>query len=457
VIALPPTGLRERLASGEISSLDATEAYLDRIALLDDRIGAYITVCSDIALEQASRRDEALARGERLGSLHGLPVAFKDNIDTAGVRTTAGSSFLADNIPTRDAETVRRVLEAGAVLLGKTAMHEFAYGATTQNPHYGPCRNPWDLERVPGGSSGGSGAAVAADLCAAALGTDTGGSVRIPAAVNGVTGLRPTSRLVSNRGVFPVSWTLDTVGPLARSVADIGVLLEVLAGYDPEDARSVKRAQDDDAADQQGVEGLRVGVPTNFFFEDVDTDIVRLVRDAVDLLARLGAVVEKIPLPGCAEALDATGPIIWSEVLAVHRERLAQQPGSFGDDVRRRLELGKAVTGAEYGECRQRARVWRRTVERVFESVDVILTPATGTIAPPADLEMIESTRRLVRLTYAWSLAGVPALALPCGISDSGLPVGLQLAAAPYREATLLRVGAAYQHETDWHLRRPAL
>lgn len=456
MIALPPTGLRERLASGEISSLDATEAYLDRIARLDDRIGAYITVCSDVAREQAMRRDEALARGARLGPLHGLPVAFKDNIDTAGVRTTAGSSFLADNVPTRDAETARRVLEAGAVLLGKATMHEFAYGATTQNPHYGPCRNPWDLERVPGGSSGGSGAAVAADLCAAALGTDTGGSVRIPAAVNGVTGLRPTSGLVSNRGVFPVSWTLDTVGPLARSVADIGVLLEVLAGYDPEDARSVERAPDDHAADQ-GVEGLRVGLPTNFFFEDVDTDIVRLVRDAVDLLARLGAVVEEIPLPGCAEALDATGPIIWSEVLAVHRERLAQQPGSFGEDVRRRLELGKAVTGVEYGECRQRARVWRRTVERAFESVDVILTPATGTIAPPADLEMIETTRRLVRLTYAWSLAGVPALALPCGISDAGLPVGLQLAAAPYREATLLRVGAAYQHETDWHLRRPAL
>ena len=336
-------------------------------------------------------------------------------------------------------------------------MHEFAYGATTQNPHYGPCRNPWDLDRVPGGSSGGSGAAVAADLCAAALGTDTGGSVRIPAAVNGVTGLRPTSRLVSNRGVFPVSWTLDTVGPLARSVADVGVLHEVLAGYDPDDPRSLDRAPDDDAAFQQGIEGLRIGLPTTFFFEDVDADIVKLVRDAAELLARLGAVVEEIELQGCEDAVEAATRIIWSEAFAVHRERLAARPELFGEDVRRRLRASEVVTGAEYGESRQRGRVWRRTVERCLENVDVVLTPVTGTTAPPADSEMIETTRRLVRLTYGWSLAGVPALALPCGLSDSGLPVGLQLAAAPFREATLLRVGAAYQHETDWHLRRPPL
>jgi aspartyl-tRNA(Asn)/glutamyl-tRNA(Gln) amidotransferase subunit A len=458
LIALPSTGLLEQLARGEVDSLDATASYLERIEQLDGEIGAFITVDADSALQQAREADAALSNGLLLGPLHGLPVALKDNIDSAGLRTTVGSSFFAERVPERDAEVARRLRAAGAVLLGKLSLHEFAYGATNQNPHFGPCRNPWDLSRMPGGSSGGSGAAVAAGLCAAALGTDTGGSVRIPAALNGISALRPSIGRVSIRGVFPTTWTFDTVGPMARSVSDLAALLAVLAGYDPEDPHSIDVPTDAYLPAPAGdLDGLRIGLPRNFFFEDVDGDIISLVRAAAQVFAQGGAELVEIDLPGAAEAVETTTGIIRAEVFAIHRQRLVDRPEGFGEDVRRRLLLSGSVTGAEYGEHRQRARIWRRTVEQAFERVDLILSPSTGTTAPPADSEMIETTQRLVRLTYGWSLAGLPALSIPCGFSDSGMPVGLQLAAARFREATLLRAGAAYQRYTDWHLREPEL
>jgi aspartyl-tRNA(Asn)/glutamyl-tRNA(Gln) amidotransferase subunit A len=459
VTDLPPTGLAGRIARGEIASLDATEAFLERIGRIDGRVKSYITVTADAAREQARKADDALAEGRSLGRLHGLPIALKDNIDTAGVRTTVGSAFFADNVPERDAEVARRLREAGAVLLGKLTMHEFAYGATNQNPHYGACRNPWDLDRIPGGSSGGSGAAVGAGLCAAAIGTDTGGSVRIPAALNGVTGLRPTTGRVSTRGVFPITWTFDVPGPLARSVEDAALLLAVIAGYDPEDPGSVDRPVDDIlGALGPELAGLRVGIPTNFFFDGVDPDVADRVREAAEVFTRAGAAVGEIDLPGAERADETTTGMIWAEAYAIHRQRLEQQPEVFGEDVRRRLELGAEVTGSEYAAYRQWSREWLRAVEAAFQDLDLILAPAAETTAPCADdAEMIATTRRLTRLTYAWTLAGLPSASLPCGFDRLGLPIGLQLAAAPFREATLVRAGAAYQHETDWHLREPAL
>jgi aspartyl-tRNA(Asn)/glutamyl-tRNA(Gln) amidotransferase subunit A len=458
VRSLPATGLLESLASGELSSVDATSMYLERIERLDGSIGSFWTVDSDGALEQARAADSARQDGRQLGALHGLPVALKDNIDTAGLRTTNGAAFFADRVPDTDAEVTRRLREAGAVILGKLAMHELAFGATSQNEHFGACRNPWDPERVPGGSSGGSGAAVAAGLCAAALGTDTGGSVRIPAALNCISAIRPTSGRISIRGVFPITWTLDTVGPMARSVADLAALLEVLAGYDPGDPFSVA-APTEPYRDAVGkdVDGLRIGVPRGFFFDDVDEDIVRLVDTAAEVLAAAGASVGEVDLPGADEAVEAATTMIRAEALGIHGPRLAVEPDRFGADARRRLLLGESVTGVQYGEARQQARLWRRRVTTLFGQVDVLLTPSTGTTAPPADAEMIETTRRLVRLTYGWSLAGLPALSIPCGFSDDGLPVGLQLAAAPLQEATVLRAGAAYQQITDWHRREPGL
>lgn len=454
---LPLERFCERLQRGELSSLSLVQAYLDRIERDGGTVGAFVTVTAEAALSQAAASDEARERGHLLGPLHGLPVALKDNIDTAGVRTTIGSRFFFDRVPEADAEVARRLRQAGAVLLGKLALHEFAYGATTQNPHHGVCRNPWDLDRIPGGSSGGSGAAVAAGLTPAALGTDTGGSVRIPAALNGVSGLRPTLGRVSIRGVFPITWTFDTVGPIARSVIDLTPLLTVLAGFDPEDPASIDRPVDDYQREvEREITGLRIGVPRNFFFDDVDPEIVAAVRAAADVLAGLGAEIEQIEVPGVEETHGGTTQMIWAEALAIHRRRLADEPQLFGEDVRRRLRLGDDVSGADYAACRERARRWRRTVERLFESVDVVLCPATGIVAPlAAESETIETTWRLTLLTYAWSLADVPALAIPCGFSSQGLPIGLQLAAAQWQEGLLLRVGAAYQRETSWHLRQP--
>jgi aspartyl-tRNA(Asn)/glutamyl-tRNA(Gln) amidotransferase subunit A len=459
VIPLPPSGLAARIRRGETSSLDAVETYLERIDRIDGRVKSYITVAADEARERAFEADRALEQGGLLGPLHGLPIALKDNVDTAGIRTTVGSAFFAERVPDRDAEVARRLGEAGAVVLGKLAMHEFAYGATNQNPHYGACRNPWDLDRIPGGSSGGSGAAVGAGLCAAAIGTDTGGSVRIPAALNGVTGLRPTTGRVSSRGIFPITWTFDTAGPLARSVEDVALVYSVIAGSDSDDPLSVDQPVEDVLRDlEQGVNGLRAGVPRNFFFGAVDPDVVSRVREAIEVLAQAGVAVEEIEVPGADRADEVTTRMVWAEAYAIHRTRLAEQPGLFGEDVRRRLLLGADVTGAEYAESRQWARVWRRSLERAFRDVDLILTPATETTAPVAEgAEMIATTRRLTRLTYAWTLSGLPALSVPCGFDRSGLPVGLQIAAGRFDEATLLRAGSAYQRETSWHLCEPPI
>jgi aspartyl-tRNA(Asn)/glutamyl-tRNA(Gln) amidotransferase subunit A len=449
--------LIERLRRGEISSAELTETYLARIERHDGTLKSFLTVASESARAQARAADQALERGGPLGPLHGLPIALKDNIDTAALQTTAGSRFFAERVPTDDAEVARRLREAGAVLLGKTALHEFALGATTQNPHYGACRNPWDSSRIPGGSSGGSGAALAADFCAAALGTDTGGSVRIPAAVNGVTGLRPTLGRVSNRGVFPVSWSLDAVGPMARSVVDVARLLAVVAGFDPDDPGSVNRPVDEYLGELElGMDGLRVGVPRSFYFAELDDEVERAVHAAAEVMAAVGADVDEIGLPGAAEACEATSQIIRAEALAVHRERLEGNPEFFGEDLRRRLPLGYDVSGADYARHRQTGRAWTRTVEQAFERTDILLTPVAGTVAPRADeSETIETTRRLTRLTYGWSLAGLPVLALPCGFSADGLPIGAQLTAPKWDEALLLRAGAAYQRKTDWHLREP--
>jgi len=448
--------LRERLAAGEIASVEATEHFLERIELLDGDVGAYITVAADSALEQARAADEALARGSPLGPLHGLPVALKDNIDTRGVRTTIGSSFFAENVPDEDAEVAARLRRAGVVILGKVSLHEFAYGATNDNAHFGPCRNPWDLDRIPGGSSGGAGAAVAAGLCAAALGTDTGGSVRIPAALNGISALRPTDGRVPLTGVFPTTWTFDTVGPMARTVEDLAALIGVLAGYDDRDPRSVGAGVGEYEAElEAGIAGMRIGLPRNFYFDDVDADIVTLVRGAADVLASTGAELVELDLPGADDAVDDTTGMIMAEAYAIHRDRLEHEAGRFGEDVRRRLELGRSISGADYALHRERARAWIRTVKRAFDHVDLILSPSTGTTALPAGSEMIETTRRLVRLTYGWSLAGLPALSVPCGLSDAGLPVGMQLAAPRLGEPALLRAGAAFQRETEWHLLEP--
>ena len=439
-IPVPREQLRDRLASGEISSLEATTRYLERIDRFDGRIGAFITVDADSALEQARKADPSLAAGKLLGSLHGLPIALKDNIDTAGLRTTVGSSFFADRIAEVDAEVALRLRQAGAVLLGKVTLHEFAFGATNDNAHFGRCRNPWDLNRVPGGSSGDRSRGGHSRICAAALGTDTGGSVRIPAALNGVSGLRPTTGRVSTRGSFATTWTFDT-SDRSRAPSPTSPLLQVLAGYDSDDPRIDRHASRRIRAgnmDRSG-RGPLLASPRNFFFDDVDADIVTRVPSGRETFEQLGAHLEDFEMPGADDALQSAGMMIRAEAFAIHQTRLRDRPEGFGDDVRRRLRQSKTITATDYAEHRQRTRQWRRTLENTFNSFDLILTPSTGTTAPPAGGEMIETTLRLAKLTYGWSAGGLPALSLPCGFSDAGLPIGLQLAASWFSERSLIR------------------
>lgn len=450
----------DRLAAGEVTSAELVEASLLRIEQVDGEVGAFVTVTAELAREQAAAADAARSAGRLLGPLHGLPVGLKDNIDTAGIVTTAGAGFFLDRVPADDAEVTRRLRAAGAVLVGKLTMHELAYGATSQNEHTGPCRNPWDLSRIPGGSSGGSGAAVAADEVPVALGTDTGGSVRIPGALNGVVGLRTTFGRVSNRGIFPIAVSFDTCGPLARHAIDVARVLTAIAGYDADDPTSVDHPTEDYAAGiAGGVAGLRIGVPRGFFFAEADPEVEAAVRTAAEQLARLGARVEEIDLPGAERTHAVVGTITRSDAYALHRERLAAQPEQFGGEVLRRLRSAESITGADYAEAREAGRAWKRQVTRLFEGIDIVLTPTASIPAPPAEAagDMIETTRLMTRLTYAWTLAGVPAVSVPCGFTRAGLPIGVQLAGGAWQEALLLRAAHAYQSVTDWHERRAPL
>lgn len=456
---VPREDIVARLQRGELSSASLTEAYLARIDRYDGAVGAFYTVSAQDAREQAALADQALDGGAPLGPLHGLPVGIKDNIDTAGLRTTIGSEFFAQRVPTHDAEVIRRLRAAGAVVLGKLALHEFAYGGTSQNAHHRDCRNPWDLTRIPGGSSGGSGAALASDLCAAALGSDTGGSVRSPAALNGVTAMRPTRGRVSNRGVFPITWSFDTVGPMARSARDVAALLDVLSGFDPDDPGSVEhQSPARDGARRGDLTGVQFGLPSSFYYEEVDAEIVSLVHQAASVMSSLGCVVDEVDIPGAEDAEQAARRIIWAEALAIHEERLATNPERFGEDIRRRLASGHEVSGPDYARYVQTGREWRRRLEGVFERFDFLLVPTSGRVAPrAAESETIETTRLMTRLTYGWTLAGLPVLALPCGFSSAGLPVGLQLVGRPWAESDLLAVGSCFQQETTWHVRTPPL
>lgn len=447
------------VARAQAGAEDMVNAALDRIARIEPQIKAFISMRAERALEEARALDARRAHGEAVGALAGLPVAVKDNIDVADSPATAGSSFLVDHIPGSDAEVVRRMRNADAVVIGKTALHEFAYGVTTNNPHHGPTRNPWATDRIPGGSSGGSGAALGADCCILALGTDTGGSVRIPAALNGVSSLRPTHGSVSTRGTVPVSALLDTVGPMARSMRDVALLHSVITGYDRADPWAEQAPTHDAVRDAaEGLGGLRIAIAGGFFAEEVEPDVAAAVHVAAEQLAALGAEVSEREFPGAEDAVAITTRLVLADALMVHRERLESNPDGFGEDVRRRLELGRAVTGVDAMHALTAMRNWRARMLERFEEIDLIITPTTPRTAPLiADSEMIATTALLTRFTYPWSLALLPAGSIPCGIDRHGLPVGLQLIAAPWNDRLILQAGTAYQEATDWHLRRPAL
>ena len=444
------------LRARRISSVELAQAAVARIEALDKALVAFIARTLESALADAKRADQDLAHGVDRGPFHGIPVALKDLYDAAGQVTTAGSRIFADNLARADSAVTERLREGGAVLLGKTNLHEWAYGVTNQNPHFGHAKNPWDTTRIPGGSSGGSAIAVATGMCMVSPGSDTGGSIRIPASLCGIAGLKPTYGRVSLRGVVPLAWSLDHAGPLARSVRDIAIALAQLAGHDPADPGSADVPVDDYLGGLDGgAKGMRILVPTNHFFETVDPEVDAAVREAARALASAGARVEERALPH-TELLAAQGPIIQSDATAYHRDHLRERAADIGADVLERLRLGESVTGVDLARARRDRDVLRRAWCELLREFDVILTPTTRIAAPPREgQDAVAAARRLTANTSPFNLTGLPALSMPCGFTRGGLPIGLQLAAGPWREAVLLRGAQAYESVTEWHRRRP--
>lgn len=442
--------IAKRIRTREVSAEETVRTCLERTLRLEPQLGAFITVTGDTALAAARAADRATTTGS-VGRLHGIPIALKDLFDTAGVRTTAGSKIFADRVPTENGEVVKRLLEQGAIAIGKTNLHEWAFGVTTQNPHFGPTRNPWDLSRIPGGSSGGSGAALAAGLCYGALGSDTGGSIRIPASLCGIVGLKPTFGRVSVRGSVPLAWSLDHAGPMARTVRDVALLYAAIAGYDAEDPTSADREVDDPLAEiEDGVRGLRLGVPRQHFFSGTEPEIVSAVREAARVLEREGAVVEEIDLPRTDALLPTQTAIIGTEAAAFHRERMRERPQDFGPDVLERLRRGEKVTGAEYVLARREQLEIRHAWIRALGDYAAVLTPTTAIAAPPADGEdALAQAARLTARTSPFNLTGLPAISIPCGLTSEGLPIGLQIASGPWLESRVLRIARTYERVSE--------
>ena len=452
----------------KLSPVELTKFMLDRIERLNPKLNAYITVTRDFALTQAKKAEAELlaSRGRKghrgLGLLHGIPISLKDNIYTKGIRTTAGSRILKDFVPLRDAEVWAKLQEAGAILLGKTNLHEFAYGVTTTNPHYGPARNPWDLSRIPGGSSGGSAAAVAAGLCYGSIGTDTGGSLRIPASLCGVVGLKPTLGRVSDSGIIPLSTTLDCAGPLARSVRDAAILLNAIGGLE-----SQNRGRWSARAFLPKPRKFCLGLPREFFFDVISPDVQSLFESALRDFRKLGARIKQVSIPFLNSSEDAGNQIAWPEATHFHEQSgwFPSRSEEYGEDVRARLEIGAKTPAVVYLEAlAQRVRFIQELSSKMSGAgIDALVVPTTPLAAP---LIGEESTRigekdhptraLLLRLNRPANLAGVPAISIPCGFTSSGLPVGLQLIGLHTAELALLQIAHAFErvHPQD---RRPPL
>ena len=434
----------------EVSSVELTAAALQRIERLNPATNAMQTVMAEAARERARQADEELARGEGRGPLHGVPVAVKDLFFTKGVRTTGGSSLFEHHVPEHDATVVEWLRTGGAVLLGKTGMHELAYGITSSNPHFGAVRNPWDRDRIPGGSSGGSAAAVAAGMVPMAMGSDTGGSIRIPAAYCGVVGLKPTYGRVSRYGAMPLAFSLDHMGPLTRSVRDAGAVLNVIAGYDPRDETSSRRPVENYVPDvEPPMRGLRIGLPENFFFARLDPDVDAAVRAAFQKAAAQGAEIVPLHVPDMAAINTVARVILLAEATAVLEPHLERRD-AIGPDVLALLDQGRLVPATDYINAQRLRRAMQLEFAALWKRVDCLMTPTAPITAPRIGETTVAiggehedvrlATTRLVR---GINLLGLPALSVPCGADRRGLPVGLQIVGPPFGEALILRVGQA--------------
>ncbi len=445
------------IRSRAITPTQLTEACLARIQIYNPKLNAFITVLRERAMAEAKTLDAEQRAGKLRGPLHGIPIGLKDNIDTAGIRTTAASAVFDDRIPSEDAEVTRRLKAAGAILIGKTNLHEFAMGGTSATSYYGPVRNPWALDRNSGGSSGGSAAAVAADLCYGALGTDTGGSIRTPASFCGIVGLKPTYGLVSIRGIIPLVVSLDHCGPLTRTVEDAALLLNVLAGYDRMDISSVEHTKENYAAAMhQPVAGLRLGVPRAPFFDLLDTDVAKTVEDAIGVLAKMTKGVHDVALPSVRDI------VLNGESYAYHEELYARSSGRYQIPTRRALQNGGNAKAAEYIRSRWKLDLLRRTIDDAFTDFDLVVLPTRRRTPRTIDAALKREANDKpmnpeLENTGQFNVYGIPAISVPCGFTTAGLPVGLMIAGPRFSEARILALANAYERATEWHKQKPAL
>jgi aspartyl-tRNA(Asn)/glutamyl-tRNA(Gln) amidotransferase subunit A len=457
--------LSRLVQSKEVSPVDIIDAHLARIEATEPMLNSFITLLPEEARAAARRAEREIQSGNYKGPLHGIPVALKDLFNTGGVRTTSGSRIFDNFIPERDCTVAARFHQAGAILLGKLNMHQFAYGPTGENPDYGHMHNPWNLDLITGGSSGGSGSAAAAGQCTITTGSDTGGSIRIPAALCGIVGLKPTYGLVSRYGLTPLSWSLDHPGPMVRTVEDAALSMNAIAGYDPNDVASARVEIPDYTTALTGdVRGLRIGVVKEYFEAPLDPEVARSVRDAIGVLESLGAVVTEVSFPMFNDSQAISGAILMSEAAAYHRDLLASDGEKLYPPVRVRLEAGLFVSAADYLRAQQARSLLDRQARELLEHVDLLAGPTEPVTAPLLLAERVQAGERevgttgaLTQYTRPYNLTGFPAISAPCGFSEAGLPMALQLAGRPFDELTVLRAAHAYEQATEWHSRRPPI
>ena len=443
------------IANRELSPQELTEACIARCEVLDPKLNAYITPTFESARQEAKAATDEIAAGRGRGPLHGIPFALKDLYETAGVLTTAGSRLREKHIPSNDAHVVTLLKQAGVVFLGKLTMHEWALGATNINPFFPTPRNPWNLDRITGGSSGGAGAAVSAGLCIGSLGSDTRGSIRTPASFCGISGLKPTYGRVSLRGVVPLNWSLDHPGPMARTASDCALILQSIAGYDDEDPTSVDLPVPDYSVNlEQGIKGLRIGVPTNFFFdaEAVAPEVAATVRATGSLFASLGADVKDVVFPDLAFGAN---DVFLADAAAYHEAHLSDRPEEISDVIRGRLSGAINIRAIDYSRARYQQLELKLALRKLFQEIDLLLTPTEPFVAPTFAQAAGLTSLVLLRNTGPFNVAGIPAISVPCGFDADGLPIGLSLAGRPWEEEAVLRAAHAYQEATDWHRRRP--
>lgn len=458
--------LAPKIQSREVSPVEVTEAALAEADRLQPTLNSFITILHEQAMEQAREQEAALARGEYRGPLQGIPIGIKDNIATSGIRTTLGTKVLADHVPKEDAEVVVRCREAGAIVLGKENMEEFAAGATSNNPHYGAVHNPWALDHIPGGSSGGSGANVAAGITFASLGTDLGGSVRLPGTFCGIVGLKQTFGRVSQRGLLVTSFNSDHIGPMTRSVADCALVLQVLAGHDPLDPSTVPVPVSDYSASLgKGLRGLTMGVPTNYYFDPIDPEVETAVRRAIAALEELGAQLEEISLPTMRYA-GALRIAAMADTFVTHEPYLKSHRQDYGPDVLYRTLPGQFVLGRDYSKSLKVQRLIKEEHARVLQRVDFLVTPTAPVPAPRIDAEYITMAGAQYRVrgpgsglvsrnTSPMNATGLPTITIPCGFTQSGLPIGVQFITRPFEEALLFQVAHSYEEVSPSRDSRP--